>query len=151
MVVQMPRTEIDMYNLLVAEYPTDPAGDGYTMAEAHFYPYQYSLMEKDESWGAQFFYWDGMNSTTDTKHNMGATVSSLGSKAHIDQQFDKLKTAPKGYSVNHPHIDLLCAKDFTFGMPVPDSYFTQGDWVARVADDLQHTLQVERFLNYVYE
>ncbi|MDY3922004.1 MAG: cellulase family glycosylhydrolase [Hallerella porci] len=92
-VVQMPRTEIDMYNLLVAEYPTDPAGDGYTMAEAHFYPYQYSLMEKDESWGAQFFYWDGMNSTTDTKHNMGATVSSLGSKAHIDQQFDKLKTA----------------------------------------------------------
>ena len=65
--------------------------------------------------------------------------------------FDKLKTAPKGYSVNHPHIDLLCAKDFTFGMPVPDSYFTQGDWVARVAGDLQHTLQVERFLNYVYE
>ncbi len=92
-VVQMPRTEIDKYELLANNYPTDPAGNGYTMAEAHYYPYQYSLMTKDDSWGSRFFYFDGMNSTTDTKHNMGSTVDKLGSKAHIDAQFDKLQSA----------------------------------------------------------
>ncbi|MGN0230360.1 MAG: DUF2461 domain-containing protein [Muribaculaceae bacterium] len=65
--------------------------------------------------------------------------------------FDSLKKAPKGYFPDHPHIHLLCAKDFTFGMTVPDTYFTQGDWVARVALHLQHAMPVERFLNYVYE
>lgn len=65
--------------------------------------------------------------------------------------FDSLKKAPKGYSPDHPHIRLLCAKDFTFGMTVPDTYFTQGDWVERVAHHLKHSMQVERFLNYVYE
>lgn len=93
-VVQMPRTEIDKYELLANNYPTDPAGNGYTMAEAHYYPYQYSLMTgKDEEWGAKFFYFDGMGSTTDTQHNMGSTVDKLGSKAHIDAQFDKLQSA----------------------------------------------------------
>ena len=65
--------------------------------------------------------------------------------------FDTLKKAPKGYSPDHPHIRLLCAKDFTFGMTVPDTYFTQGDWVERVAHHLKHSMPVERFLNYVYE
>lgn len=65
--------------------------------------------------------------------------------------FDTLKKAPKGYSPDHPHIRLLCAKDFTFGMTVPDTYFTQGDWVERVAHHLKHAMPVERFLNYVYE
>ncbi len=92
-VVQMPRTEIDKYELLANNYPTDPAGDGYTMAEAHYYPYQYSLMTADATWGNCFYYFDGMNSTTDTEHNMGSTTEYLGSKAHIDAQFDKLQTA----------------------------------------------------------
>lgn len=92
-VVQMPRTEIDKYELLANNYPTDPAGNGYTMAEAHYYPYQYSLMTKDDSWGSRFFYFDGMNSTTDTEHNMGSTIGDLGSKAHIDAQFNKLQSA----------------------------------------------------------
>lgn len=65
--------------------------------------------------------------------------------------FDTLKKAPKGYSPDHPHIRLLCAKDFTFGMTVSDTYFTQGDWVERVVHHLKHSMPVERFLNYVYE
>ncbi len=92
-VVQMPRTEIDKYSYLANFYPTDPAGSGYTMAEAHFYPYQYSLMTADADYGSCFYYFDGMNSTTDTKYNMGSTTESQGSKAHIDAQFDKLKSA----------------------------------------------------------
>lgn len=92
-VVQMPHTEIDYYQLLADNYPTDPAGTGYTMAEAHFYPYQYSLMTQDESWGPCFYYFDGMESSTDTKHNMGSSESTLGTKLHIDKQFDLLKNA----------------------------------------------------------
>ncbi len=92
-VVQMPRTEIDEYSLLADNYPSDPAGDGYTMAEAHYYPYQYSLMEEDAGWGKSFFYFDGMNSATDTEHNMGSTAAYQGSKAHIDAQFGKLQSA----------------------------------------------------------
>ena len=57
-IVQMPRTEIDMYQMLANNYPEDPAGKGYTMAEAHFYPYQFSLMTADESWGKTFWYWE---------------------------------------------------------------------------------------------
>ena len=58
-VVQAPRTEIDKSPLLASMYPTDPAGDGYTMAEVHFYPYQFSLMTGgDEDWGKMFYYWE---------------------------------------------------------------------------------------------
>lgn len=93
-VVQMPRTEIDMYELLANNYPTDPAGTGYTMAEAHYYPYQYSLMVSgDEDWGKMFYYWDGMGSTTDVIHNMPSSETTLGSKLNIDAQFNKLQSA----------------------------------------------------------
>ncbi|WP_308604820.1 glycoside hydrolase family 5 protein [uncultured Fibrobacter sp.] len=92
-IVQMPRTEINKYTLLQNNYPKDPAGNGYTMAEAHFYPYQYSLMTQDESWGPCFYYFDGMESSTDTKHNMGSSESTLGTKLYIDKQFDLLKNA----------------------------------------------------------
>ena len=65
--------------------------------------------------------------------------------------FETLKKAPTGFPTDHPHIDLLRAKDFTFGKNVPNSYFTEGDWVQRAASDFSHTHQVKRFLNYVFE
>lgn len=89
-IVQMPRTEIDKYQLLANDYPTDEAGDGYTMAEAHFYPYQLTLMTQDDTWGGPFYYWEDVT-TGDTKRTCSGT--SLGSKKSIDSQFDKLKTA----------------------------------------------------------
>lgn len=92
-VVQMPRTEIDKYSLLANAYPDDSAGKGYTMAEAHFYPYQYSLMTQDADWGKCFYYFDGMESSTDSEHNMGSSESTLGTKLYIDKQFNLLKSA----------------------------------------------------------
>ncbi len=92
-VVQMPRTEIDKYELLASDYPTDPAGEGYTMAEAHYYPYQFSLMTEDATWGKCFYYFDGMGSTTDTPHNMGSDAATLGTKLYTEAQFSKLETA----------------------------------------------------------
>ena len=90
-VVQAPRTEIDKVPLLSAQYPTDPAGEGYTMAEVHFYPYQFSLMTSgDESWGKMFYYWEDQTPGNDAAHTCSG--SSLGSKNSIDQLFSGLKS-----------------------------------------------------------
>lgn len=89
-VVQTPRTEIDKYQLLLNNYPSDPAGDGYTMAEAHFYPYQFSLMNADADWGKTFWYWEEYTAGDASRTCSGNCV---GSKSSIDSQFDKLKTA----------------------------------------------------------
>ncbi len=89
-VFQMPRTEIDMYELLSQYYPKDPAGDGYTMAEAHFYPYQFSLMKADENWGKMFYFWEDVT-TGDASRT--CANGALGSKQSIETQFGKLKTA----------------------------------------------------------
>ena len=90
-VVQAPRTEIDKSPLLASMYPTDPAGDGYTMAEVHFYPYQFSLMTSgDEDWGKMFYYWEDQTPGNDAAHTCSG--SALGSKSSIDQLFSGLKT-----------------------------------------------------------
>jgi len=90
-VVQAPRTEIDKSPLLASMYPTDPAGEGYTMAEVHFYPYQFSLMTGgDEDWGKMFYYWEDQTPGNDAAHTCSG--SALGSKSSIDQLFSGLKS-----------------------------------------------------------
>ena len=90
-VVQSPRTEIDKAPLLSEQYPTDPAGEGYTMAEVHFYPYQFSLMKDgDEDWGKMFYYWEDKTPGNDAAHTCSG--SALGSKKSIDNLFSGLKT-----------------------------------------------------------
>lgn len=61
-----------------------------------------------------------------------------------------LKSAPAGYPNSHPHITFIRAKDYTFGRQVPDSYYTEGDWASRAAEDFATTVDVKNFLNYVY-
>jgi len=99
LIVQAPRTEMDMAPMLSQNFPTDPAGSGYMMAEVHYYPYQYSLMTADEDWGTQFYYYTGLESTTDKTHNMGWNVysnsidnSALGTPNQIKKAFGELKT-----------------------------------------------------------
>ena len=90
-VVQAPRTEIDKSPLLASMYPEDPAGAGYTMAEVHFYPYQFSLMTGgDEDWGKMFYYWEDQTPGNDAAHTCSG--SALGSKSSIDQLFSGLKS-----------------------------------------------------------
>ena len=90
-VVQAPRTEIDKSPLLASMYPTDPAGEGYTMAEVHFYPYQFSLMTSgDEDWGKMFYYWEDQTPGNDAAHTCSG--SALGSKSSIDELFSGLKS-----------------------------------------------------------
>ncbi len=99
LIVQAPRTEMDNAPMLSQNWPTDPAGAGYMMAEVHYYPYQYSLMTADEDWGKQFYYYTGLESTTDNTHNMGWNVytnsidnNALGTPNQIKKAFGELKT-----------------------------------------------------------
>ena len=99
LIVQAPRTEMDNAPMLSTSWPTDPAGEGYMMAEVHYYPYQYSLMTADEDWGKQYYYYTGLSSTNDKEHNMGWNVysksidnSALGTPNQIAKAFGELKT-----------------------------------------------------------
>ena len=69
LIVQAPRTEIEKSDLLSTHLPIDPSGSGYLMAEVHFYPYQFSLMQNDESWGKVFYYWGDEEHPTETTRN----------------------------------------------------------------------------------
>jgi len=86
LIVQVPRTEFEKADLLKSHMPVDPAGAGYLMAEIHFYPYQFALMEEDASWGSAFYYWGSENHPTDTERN-----SSWGGPSYVDSVFTLMK------------------------------------------------------------
>ncbi|HQE34837.1 dihydroxy-acid dehydratase [Flavobacterium alvei] len=86
LVVQGPSTDIEKTNKLMTTLPTDKVANR-LMAEVHFYPYQFTLMTKDETWGKMFYYWGaGNHSTTDTAHN-----PTWGEEADIDKFFLLMK------------------------------------------------------------
>lgn len=96
LIVQGPATDIEKTNNLMNTMPTDPAS-GRLMAEVHFYPYQFSLMQADEGWGNQFYYWGACNhSTTDAAHN-----PTWGEEAWVDEMFQLMKSkfVDQGYPV----------------------------------------------------
>ncbi len=69
LIVQGPRSDIELTNQVMNTMPTDKIADR-LMAECHFYPYQFCLMVNDEDWGKVFYYWGKNNlSTTDTERN----------------------------------------------------------------------------------
>ena len=86
LLVQGPRTDIDLTDQLMNTLPTDPT-PGRLMVEVHYYsPYNYTLMDADQWWGNQFFYWgQGYHSTTDTAHN-----PTWGEEAYMDAEFQKM-------------------------------------------------------------
>lgn len=87
LVVQGPRTDIELTNQVMNTMPTDQI-EGRLMAEVHFYPYQFALMEKDEDWGKVYYYWGKNNlSTTDTERNTGWCDENF-----VDSMFNFMKT-----------------------------------------------------------
>lgn len=87
LVVQGPSTDIEKTNKLMLTLPTDNVANR-MMAEVHFYPYQFTLMTKDEAWGKMFYYWGaGNHSTTDTERN-----PTWGEEADVDKFFNLMKT-----------------------------------------------------------
>lgn len=86
LVIQGPQTDIDKTMQMWTGMPTDTVSNK-LMAEVHFYPWNFTLMDKDEVWGNQFYYWGKDNhSTTDTAHN-----PTWGEEAYVDQQFLLMK------------------------------------------------------------
>lgn len=87
LIIQGPSTDIEKTNKLMNQWPTDKVANK-LMAEVHFYtPWNFCGMDKDESWGRQFFYWGkGNHSTTDTERN-----PTWGEEDTIDELFGKLK------------------------------------------------------------
>jgi hypothetical protein len=87
LVVQGPKTDIELTDQLWVDMPTDSVADR-LMMEVHFYtPYQFALMDKDESWGNQFFYWGkDYQSVDDTQRN-----ANYGDEAAVDLLFKSMK------------------------------------------------------------
>lgn len=88
LVFQGPYTDFEKTNEFFNEMPIDTVAER-MMVEVHFYsPYNFTLMNKDESWGNQFYYWgEGFHSTTDTAHN-----PTWGEEAYVTEMFQLIET-----------------------------------------------------------
>ena len=88
LIVQGPKTDINLTYQLMNTLPTDTAVDR-MMVEVHYYdPYQYTLMTSDASWGDMFYFW-GQNYYHDTMTNRNA---DWGREDWVNTQFEKMKT-----------------------------------------------------------
>jgi len=87
LVVQGPDTDIEKTNEWMTLLPTDTIAER-MMAEVHFYsPFNFTLMEQDESWGNRFYYWGrGFHSTTDPTRN-----ATWGEEDYVDATFALMK------------------------------------------------------------
>jgi endoglucanase len=87
LVVQGPATDIEKTNQLFTQMPVDSV-PARLMAEVHFYtPYNFALMQNEESWGKPFYYWgENYHSTTDLEHN-----TTWGEETTIDELFASMK------------------------------------------------------------
>lgn len=88
LVVQGPKTDIETTHELMHTLPIDTVPER-MMAEVHYYsPYNFTLMEQDESWGNRFYYWgEGFHSATDTERN-----ADWGEEEYVEATFNLVKT-----------------------------------------------------------
>ncbi|ESQ90377.1 hypothetical protein ABAC460_09490 [Asticcacaulis sp. AC460] len=87
LVLQGPNTDVELSDKLWTKTPTDTATNR-LMAEVHFYtPYQFTLMDKDESWGKMFYYWGkDYHSTIEPDRN-----ATWGEEDHVDLMMATMK------------------------------------------------------------
>jgi aryl-phospho-beta-D-glucosidase BglC (GH1 family) len=86
LVIQGPKTDIDLTDKLVSSLPSDSAS-GRLAVEIHYYdPFSFTLQDKDESWGKMLYFWgQGYHHATRTDRNV-----SFQEEAHVDAQFQKM-------------------------------------------------------------
>jgi uncharacterized protein (TIGR02453 family) len=60
--------------------------------------------------------------------------------------WDRLKTAPKGYPKDHPHIDILKNKSFTVSHPFTDAELADKNFVKKVATVAKSIKKLNTFL-----
>jgi endoglucanase len=87
LVIQGPHTNIDQTYTMVDTLPMDSA-TGRLVVEVHYYPWRWSLMAEDASWGKMFYFWgQGYHSPTMLDRN-----STAEEEAYTDDQFQKMAT-----------------------------------------------------------
>jgi endoglucanase len=87
LVVQGPSTDIDRTYDLMNTLPSDPTPNR-MMVEVHSYtPYQFCLMNADESWGSMFYYW-GQNNHSTIEPSRNAT---WGEEDYVTNSYAKMK------------------------------------------------------------
>jgi len=88
LVIQGPSTDIVKTNNLMNTLPSDPTANR-MMVEVHYYtPYNFCLMDGDQSWGNMFYYWgSGYHSTTDPTRN-----ATYGEESDLNGYFQSMKT-----------------------------------------------------------
>jgi uncharacterized protein (TIGR02453 family) len=64
---------------------------------------------------------------------------------------DTLKTAPQGYSADHPHIDLLRHKDFLAMRQLKDAELLKPGFAKEAATAFKALVPFNRFLNDILE
>lgn len=73
-------------------------------------------------------------------------------KKYFPRMYDhQLKTAPKGFPKDHPHIDLLRYKSFAFSHPVEDQTVTGDNFVEHIVRAFKQLYEVNSFLNDALE
>jgi hypothetical protein len=86
LIIQGPHADIELAKSAWTTLPKDNV-PGRLMAELHFYPYQWALMESDADWGKVFYYWGKANlSTTDKERN-----TTWCDEVFVDSEFTILK------------------------------------------------------------
>jgi len=92
LIVQGPKTDMEITNLLMTTanskplMPTDVIADR-LMAEVHFYPFNFALMDKDENWGKMFYFWGASNYLAATAERSPGWCD----EAYVDATFAKMK------------------------------------------------------------
>jgi aryl-phospho-beta-D-glucosidase BglC (GH1 family) len=88
LVVQGPNTDVEATNKLMVQLPNDNVQNR-MMVEIHYYsPWNFTGMEKDETWGNMFYYWGKeYHSTTDVAHN-----PTWGEESYVDATLKLMKT-----------------------------------------------------------
>jgi len=82
LIVQGPKTDIELSKAEWTTLPVDKVADR-LMAELHFYPYQFTLMESDAEWGKVFWFW-GEGNTSLTAPDRNTTWCG---PAYVDSMF----------------------------------------------------------------
>ncbi len=87
LVIQGPNTNMDKTFTMMNTLPSDPT-PGRLMIEVHHYPFQWSIMTTDASWGKMFYFWgQRYHSATMTSRN-----STWGEEDYTDTQFQEMAT-----------------------------------------------------------
>jgi endoglucanase len=88
LILQAPNTNMGLAETLWTKMPTDTVANR-LMAEVHFYdPSQFTIINKDESWGKMFYYWGkDYHSTVEPDRN-----ATWGEEATVDAHMALAKT-----------------------------------------------------------